>query len=45
MEPVPDAELADAWDSEWIKELNEAWRAYHPGEELPDDATPLDRSS
>lgn len=37
--PVPDSTNADAWDSEYIREMNDAWRAFHPGEELPDDAT------
>lgn len=37
--PVPDARPADAWDSEYMKEMNEAWKLFHPGEELPPDAT------
>ena len=40
--PVPDATNDDAYDEEWIRDINEAWLAFHPGEELPDDATKVD---
>ena len=39
LQPVPDAEPADMWDSEYIKTMNDAWLEFHPGEELPEDAT------